>query len=206
LRHNNLRGPLPESILNATELAVLNLAGNFLTGEIPVELYTLERLEVLDLSQNNLEGEIHGNVLGLVSLRQMRLNSNFLAGQIPWSIGYLSDLNVLLLQQNNLTGDLPASLPDLLNVTKWDLTSNQFNPTAYLPYPLCPLCNRFISKKGSSACNQTAQGYLLSCSSARTFVSRRDPESFGRVRPLPEMKSIMQRVPESCVYRYPYNV
>jgi hypothetical protein len=132
------------------------------------------------------------------------LFNNRLTGNLPWSIGSLRSLNVLLLQQNNFTGSLPASINQLVNVTIWDLTGNPFSSDAFLPSPLCPLCDRTSAKSDVRGCSSSVQGYLMACSSPRAFVVSRDPRMFGNgsITALPVMGPILQRIPESCLYRY----
>uniref|UniRef100_A0A2K1YPM3 Leucine-rich repeat-containing N-terminal plant-type domain-containing protein n=1 Tax=Populus trichocarpa TaxID=3694 RepID=A0A2K1YPM3_POPTR len=54
LSSNNLKGEIPEEIINLTYLGTLNLSWNQLTGKIPDKIGSLQRLETLDLSNNHL--------------------------------------------------------------------------------------------------------------------------------------------------------
>ncbi|KDP29241.1 hypothetical protein JCGZ_16630 [Jatropha curcas] len=109
LHDNRLNGTvLP--LTNCTNLKLLYLAGNDISGEIPPEISTLKRLLRLDLSDNNIRGKIPSGLTNLTKLLTLRLQNNELSGKIPdlsKSLPYLKELN---LSNNELYGRLPDNL------------------------------------------------------------------------------------------------
>ena len=99
-------------------VAVLFLASNQLTGEIPTELGNLSSLTQLSLSINQLTGEIPTELGNLSSLTRLSLSSNQLTGEIPTELGNLSSLQRLWLNNNQLTGEIPTELGNLSNLTQ----------------------------------------------------------------------------------------
>ena len=82
----------------------LNLSGYRLLGEIPAELGSLSRLEILDLNQNALAGEIPAELGSLSNLEILDLSGNGF-GEIPPELGSLPNLEILDLSHNALTGE-----------------------------------------------------------------------------------------------------
>ena len=116
LDDNNLTGELPPELGSLTRLDVLSLSLNNLSGELPSELGALICLEVLDLSLNNLSGGIPEELGNLTQLEELDLSLNNLSGEIPPELANLINLEDLFLDHNNLRGEIPpglANLPDL---------------------------------------------------------------------------------------------
>ena len=129
----------------------LDLRGNSLHGEIPVEMANLASLGLLELSTNSLFGDIPpelGNLdytwyhLGSgSSTRLIRANpagagqpgcsplpgsrtANQLTGNIPPELGNLTELEGLLLSNNQLTGQIPPELGNLPRLQRLELSGN----------------------------------------------------------------------------------
>ncbi|KAM0860281.1 hypothetical protein ACQ4PT_046640 [Festuca glaucescens] len=83
LSDNALRGGIPESVGELSQLHGLNLSHNTLTGEIPPALGSMTNLESLDLSSNELSGKIPEELTNLTSLGTLNLSNNQLMGKIP---------------------------------------------------------------------------------------------------------------------------
>ena len=105
----------------------LFLGDNHLTGEIPMELGNLARLEVLSLFKNRLTGEIPAQLGNLTNLRILSLKDNQLTGDIPPELGSLASLEVLWLFNNRLTGEIPSELGNLANLADLRLEGNQLS-------------------------------------------------------------------------------
>ncbi|MBP9749332.1 MAG: leucine-rich repeat domain-containing protein [Candidatus Pacebacteria bacterium] len=93
---------LPRNLFERTDLVILNLSHNALTGAMPAEIRHLKALTWLDLSYNQFTG-------------------------VPAEIGQLSNLRHLDLSHNNLTG-LPHELGNLQKLEVLDLTGNRCSP------------------------------------------------------------------------------
>ncbi|KAL3508403.1 hypothetical protein ACH5RR_027804 [Cinchona calisaya] len=87
---------------------MLDLSSNFLHGEIPVEITSLNGLVGLNLSRNNFTGSIPQNLGKMPSLNFLDLSWNLISGSIPSSISELGKLGVLNLSYNNLSGRIPT--------------------------------------------------------------------------------------------------
>ncbi|KAG0602455.1 hypothetical protein M758_10G015700 [Ceratodon purpureus] len=100
---------IPSSWGNRSTLLKLSLRNCGLVGNIP-DIGGLTQLEVLDLSNNNLTGTIPNKTAFPVELTYLDLSNNQLTGQIPDSIGNLQNMSMLLLRNNQLSGPVPANL------------------------------------------------------------------------------------------------
>ena len=81
---NNLSGPLPSDFFeHFSDLIVLNLADNHLTGSIPKSVGSLTELNILELAENKLTSNIPSELGNLKKLDNLFLQSNELEGQMP---------------------------------------------------------------------------------------------------------------------------
>eukprot|EP00616_Rhizochromulina_sp_CCMP1243_P009323 CAMPEP_0118961866 /NCGR_PEP_ID=MMETSP1173-20130426/410_1 /TAXON_ID=1034831 /ORGANISM="Rhizochromulina marina cf, Strain CCMP1243" /LENGTH=418 /DNA_ID=CAMNT_0006910061 /DNA_START=176 /DNA_END=1432 /DNA_ORIENTATION=+ len=128
LNFNKIEGKLPGAYLSeCVNLAVLNLQGNNLVGQIPPELGQLTKLRILHLYSNKLEGPLPEELGNLTLLQELRLWDNQLTGPIPPSIANLKDLKVLHLGQNKLTGAVPGDIGELTSLEYLYLNDNLFS-------------------------------------------------------------------------------
>ncbi|KAK9081792.1 hypothetical protein Syun_031238 [Stephania yunnanensis] len=129
--HCQLSGILHKSLANIsfTQLEVLILIGNQISGIIPSEIFIkLPNLTALQLGDNFLTGNIPQDIGKLNNLRVLTLGNNNLSGQIPSSINNLAWLFHLELNHNNFEGVVPntSNLPSLLELY---LSENKLNAT-----------------------------------------------------------------------------
>ncbi len=110
---NNLTGNIPLEIGEFSNLTSLNLAGNALSGSIPSNIGQLTSLTGLTLTANQLTSSIPSEIGNLTELSSLWLNSNALTGEIPRSLGNLKKIIFLTLRGNNLSGNIPGSLGNL---------------------------------------------------------------------------------------------
>ncbi|CAN6173502.1 unnamed protein product [Urochloa humidicola] len=135
LDNNKLGDAMPGSIARLSpELLRLDLAGNRISGVIPLGIANLVGLETLDLSSNLLTGEIPKGIGQLKNLRELKLQENKFTGQVPSSIGGLSQLLSLDLSSNLLNGSIPPSIGNLKLLTQINLSGNKL--TGHIPKQL----------------------------------------------------------------------
>lgn len=128
LDHNKLSGELPNSIGNlSTHLQELRLNVNQISGRIPPGIENLVNLTILALGPNLITGVVPEGIGKLKKLQLLTLYRSRLAGNIPSSLGNLTKLTYLYLTGNNLDGPIPASLGNLQQVEELGLGSNDFS-------------------------------------------------------------------------------
>ena len=127
LSGNLLSGTLPPALGRLANLRSLDLEGNNLHGPIPAEVKYLKALEILDLSNNNLGTQIPPDLGALSRLRVLSLSSAGVVGPLPPELGNLESLEVLKLDRNGVTGPLPAQLGNLSSLRELDLFYNTVN-------------------------------------------------------------------------------
>ena len=80
---NNLSGEIPIELTNLSKLDTLNLSLNHLTGKIPENIGDLQYVETLDFSCNLLSGPIPQSMTSITALSSLNLSYNDLSRQIP---------------------------------------------------------------------------------------------------------------------------
>lgn len=86
----------------------IDLSGNSLTGEIPLDITSLDALINLNLSSNRLTGKIPHKIGALQSLESFDLSKNYLSGEIPPALSNLTSLSYLNLSYNSFSGRIPS--------------------------------------------------------------------------------------------------
>ncbi|CAI9780383.1 unnamed protein product [Fraxinus pennsylvanica] len=155
-----LVGDIPADTLGRlTQLRVLSLRSNGLTGSIPPDFSKLEHLRSIYLQNNQFSGEFPESVTTLSRLTRLDLSSNNFTGPIPIAVNNLTQLTGIFLENNGFNGTLPSiNPPGLVN---FNVSNNRLNgsiPRALSKFPssafagnidLCggPLrpCNPFFS-------------------------------------------------------------
>uniref|UniRef100_A0A0D9VZ63 non-specific serine/threonine protein kinase n=1 Tax=Leersia perrieri TaxID=77586 RepID=A0A0D9VZ63_9ORYZ len=117
-----LRGEIPAEIWRLEKLEVVNLAGNSLRGALPVTFPP--RIRVLNLASNLLHGEIQASISGGKSLERLNLSGNRFVGSVPGVLGSLTKLKQLDLSRNLLTGRIPSGLGNCRQLRSLQLFSN----------------------------------------------------------------------------------
>ncbi|KAF8115764.1 hypothetical protein N665_0025s0215 [Sinapis alba] len=117
LSMNNLEGPIPFRGSRASELMalssdpqmeLLDLSTNSLTGLLPGDIGTMERIRVLNLANNKLSGELPSELNKLSDLEFLDLSNNDFNGQIPDKLpSQMARFNV---SYNDLSGIIPENL------------------------------------------------------------------------------------------------
>mmetsp|Transcript_16074 Transcript_16074/g.24004 ORF Transcript_16074/g.24004 Transcript_16074/m.24004 type:complete len:2620 (-) Transcript_16074:183-8042(-) len=103
-----------KGIGRATNLKTLHMQENNLRGEkIPDELFSLDGLKHLYISDANISGPLSSKLSNLSELKELYCHGNDLTGEIPDTIGELVNLEVLVLSENMFVGPLPESISNL---------------------------------------------------------------------------------------------
>ncbi|XP_060670885.1 receptor-like protein EIX2 [Ziziphus jujuba] len=109
LSNNNLRGSIPSSIGNCSDLSALDISNNHLSGTIRTFLGQLRGLKTLHLNDNRLYGQLPSSFQNLSSLATLNLGNNRLNGRIPPWIGKVFEsLRILGLRPNSFSRELPV--------------------------------------------------------------------------------------------------
>ncbi|MDO5981448.1 leucine-rich repeat domain-containing protein [Flavivirga spongiicola] len=127
LNGNQLAGNIPIELENLSNLTHLYLNQNQLTGSIPPELGNLSQLKRIYFYTNQLTGTLPSQLGDLSNLTHLHLYNNQLTGNIPTQLGDLSNLRFLYLGSNQLTGTIPTQLGSLSFLTVLELYSNQLS-------------------------------------------------------------------------------
>lgn len=127
--NNNLSGGISPLFCNLGSLQYLNLAGNSLSGVLPLCLDNLSgSLSVLSLVDNHFHGNISDQICTDGSqLRVIDLSYNQFEGRIPPSLPSCMMLQVLNLGNNQLTDIFPSWLGPLPDLKLLVLRSNRFH-------------------------------------------------------------------------------
>lgn len=127
LLQDNMLECLPHSLVNLTQLRVLDAHNNKLKG-LPDEIGALLCLQVLNLEHNELKG-LPPAIGGLISLQTLNLRHNHLTS-LPAEIGALVRLRTLALDHNALK-QLPLELARVQALDTLTVEGNQLVfPTA----------------------------------------------------------------------------
>lgn len=92
--------------------------------KLPAYVVNETEVEVLDISNNNLTGALPAEIKNLQNLRELNASNNKMTG-VPAEIGQLKNLEVLDLSNNQLTG-LPYELGNLKNLKTLNLSGNDY--------------------------------------------------------------------------------
>ncbi|KAE8682771.1 putative inactive receptor kinase [Hibiscus syriacus] len=131
LQNNSLTGSIPD-LSGLVNLKTLFLDRNFFTGSFPLSLLSLHRIRTLDFSYNNLTGSIPSTLASVDRLYYLRLDRNRLNGTIPPL--NQSSLKIFNVSGNSLTGAIPVT-PTLL---RFEFSCFSWNPG---------LCGEIIRKE-----------------------------------------------------------
>uniref|UniRef100_A0A0A9B7X4 non-specific serine/threonine protein kinase n=1 Tax=Arundo donax TaxID=35708 RepID=A0A0A9B7X4_ARUDO len=118
-------GEIPAEIWRLEKLEVVNLAGNSLRGTLPATFPP--RLRVLTLASNLLHGEIPSSLSTCKDLERLNLSGNRLAGSVPGALGGIPKLKQLDLSRNLLAGSIPSGLGNCVELRSLRLFSNLLN-------------------------------------------------------------------------------
>ncbi|XP_058099637.1 probable LRR receptor-like serine/threonine-protein kinase At3g47570 [Magnolia sinica] len=128
LYQNKLDSSIPKEVVSLSSLSIsFNLAGNSLTGPLPVEVGSMKNLPELDISENRLSGEIPVSLGECVSLERLYMQGNFFQGGVPSTFNNLKGIGELDLSRNNLSGRIPSYLEKLNGLEYLNLSFNNLD-------------------------------------------------------------------------------
>ncbi|KAG0496212.1 hypothetical protein HPP92_000903 [Vanilla planifolia] len=162
-----LAGKLSPSIGKLSNLRVLSLPFHSFYGEIPVQVWGIEKLEVFDLEGNLLVGTLPSRFPR--QLRVLNLASNLITGEIPFSLSRCVHLEVLDLSRNRLCGSLPSFLDNFRKLNKLLLSSNHLENS--IPDDICGACSTLehLDLSGNSLIGIIPRS-LGNCSNLRSLL------------------------------------
>ncbi|TAE30503.1 MAG: T9SS C-terminal target domain-containing protein [Candidatus Kapaibacterium sp.] len=170
LSNNTLQGTLGSVVAGLRSVRSLNLANTGLSGRIPVELGTLDSLEIVKLDSNRLDGSlsdvfctVFGQSMRNYGLRELRVASNRLTGDIPPCIVQFTRLQVLRLEDNQFTGRIPEGINRLANLREFVVARNGLS--GELPRSLDSTTFVVFAGKQTSETNALTQLELFDVSS-----------------------------------------
>ncbi|KAL5845234.1 hypothetical protein ACOSQ4_011192 [Xanthoceras sorbifolium] len=124
LQSNHIRGVFPSWLTNVTSLRILDLSGNFFSGNLPVGVGDLVRLEELRVANNSLHGVVPGEIAKCSLLQVVDLEGNRFSGQVPAFLGQLRRLKIVSLGRNMFSGSIPLSFGNLSQLETLNLSEN----------------------------------------------------------------------------------
>ncbi|GLU18824.1 hypothetical protein SLE2022_351010 [Rubroshorea leprosula] len=111
LGYNCISGPLQLPTQRHFSIAILDVSGNSLLGNLPINMsLVFPHLNTLIISKNLFQGQIPISLGDMKSLESLILPNNHISGNIPNSLGRLSSLTYLDLSNNQLSGGIPELL------------------------------------------------------------------------------------------------
>lgn len=119
-------GPIPPNTLSRlSELQILSLRSNGISGRFPYDFSNLKNLSFLYLQFNNFSGPLPYDFSVWKNLTIVNLSNNGFNGSIPYSLSNLTQLAGLNLANNSLSGEIPdLQLPKLQQL---NLSNNNLN-------------------------------------------------------------------------------
>ncbi|KAK2354996.1 receptor kinase protein Xa21 [Trifolium repens] len=124
--NNNILSSLPKSIGNIS-LANFQADSCGIVGNIPLEVGNMSNLQLLSLSMNDISGPIPGTFKGLQKLQGLFLSYNRLQGSFIEELCETKRLEELYLENNKLSGVLPTCLGNMTSLKNLDISSNSLN-------------------------------------------------------------------------------
>lgn len=120
LESNNLSGNIAQDLSLLVDLQVLNLARNSIGGSVPFAIESLSQLTILILNDNALTGQLTSLDLSkLLLLRILDVSSNDLNGPLPPTMYALPAIEILVMDDNNFTGEISENIGNLQTLRKY---------------------------------------------------------------------------------------
>lgn len=103
------------------KLQNVDLGGNDYAGAIPSEFGTMPALKTLVLKDNQYTGTIPDTILSNTQIEVLNLMGNQLTGGFPAAVAGMSSLKYLNLSENAIGGTIPnlSALTNLISLSAW---------------------------------------------------------------------------------------
>ncbi|KAH7854047.1 hypothetical protein Vadar_009475 [Vaccinium darrowii] len=151
LDNNLISGLIPYSLWEIPTLRILDLSKNKLSGNILPHNYkgwgVRSELWVIRLSSNKLSGILPSSIGNFTSLEELKLNNNSFYGEFPLTLRNCSSLKVLDLGENGFFGSIPRWIDDL-PLSVFRLHYNMFSDR--IPSQLCRMSRLQIVDFGNN--------------------------------------------------------
>ncbi|KAJ9131209.1 hypothetical protein P3X46_035294 [Hevea brasiliensis] len=124
-----MKGGFPFWLLeNNTNLEMLYLANNSLSGPLQLPIHSHMGLSNLDISNNGFHGHVPMGIgISFPMLQVLKMSRNGFTGNIPSSLGNASFLKILQLDGNQLTGSIPNNLYKCSYLGTLDVSDNHLS-------------------------------------------------------------------------------
>ncbi|KAL5075444.1 hypothetical protein RYX36_014428 [Vicia faba] len=117
-----------DSLRNSSQLQILKVNGNNLTGELPNSVaYLSGNLQQFCVSNNQLNGSIPKGINKFQNLTSFAFEQNYFTGELPIELGTLKKLEQLWIYQNRLFGEIPDIFGNFTNLYELEIRNNQFS-------------------------------------------------------------------------------
>jgi len=132
--NTELRGSIPDSYGELTNLQRIYLHENSFTGTFPESFANLLDLEYIYIYRTEISGTLPSSWASLTKLFLLNLHSNHITGTLPPEWGALEEMTYLYLGHNRLTGTFPDEWAGMENL--WTLSCSHNQLTGNLPHYL----------------------------------------------------------------------
>lgn len=115
---SNKIASIPEELFLLQNVTNLWLSNNKISSPLPSGLGMMKKLVVLDLEHNFFTGTIPSEIYSLVNLQSLYLYDNILTGKLGSGLAQMSSLKILDLSSNYLSGVIPTQIGLLSQLTE----------------------------------------------------------------------------------------
>ncbi|KAK4594650.1 hypothetical protein RGQ29_018368 [Quercus rubra] len=109
-------GVIPDELWSLTFLFNLNLANNYLTGNLSASIGNLTRMQYLSFAVNALSGTVPKELGNLTNLLSLSILRNDFTGSLPSELGNLLKLEQLYIGSSGISGVIPSTFANLRNL------------------------------------------------------------------------------------------
>nr|POE60265.1 putative lrr receptor-like serine/threonine-protein kinase [Quercus suber] len=109
-------GVIPDELWSLTYLFNLNLANNYLTGNLSASIGNLTRMQYLGFAVNALSGTVPKELGNLTNLLSLSILRNDFTGSLPSELGNLLKLEQLYIGSSGISGVIPSTFANLRNL------------------------------------------------------------------------------------------